>query len=369
MAHRLSSPAGEEGFPRFSPDGRQIAFTGNYDGNRDLYVLPVDGGEVRRLTHHQVRDRMLDWFPDGSALLTASPMQSGRQRYSQFYRVSASGGLPERLSVPYGAFAALSPDGGSVAYVPRSRAFRTWKRYRGGAASDIWLFDLETFESRNITDNAANDDHPMWHGETVYFLSDQGPEARYNLWAFELADGTTRQVTHFEEFDVHFPSIGPADIVFEAGGRLHLLDLASQTHRPVEIQVVTDKAHTRPRYEHPGPVRNASVSPAGKRVALEARGEIFSLPAEHGPVVNLTRTPGIAERYPAWSPDGRTLAYWTDRKGEFQLAYRAADGTGDETLVGRPTAGYGYRPIWSPDSEKVAYVDHALRLHVHVRGG
>ncbi len=370
-AQRLSSPAGEESFPRFSPDGSRIAFVGHYDGNTDIYVVPTLGGDPVRVTHHPMSDRLLGWWPDGESLLYASSMESGRQRFNQFYRVSASGGLPEKLPVPYGEFAAVSPDGGQLAYVHKSRAFRTWKRYRGGWAPDVWTFDLETFESRNLTDHPANDDQPMWHGRTVYFLSDRGPEERYNLWAYDLEGDGMRQVTRFAEHDVHFPSLGPSEIVFEAAGRLHLLDLETEEAREVDVRVVTDRSTLRPRPEGVSNVIfDQGVSPSAARALFEARGEIFSVPAEHGPVLALTRSSGVAERYPAWSPDGRQVAYWSDRSGEYELWVRPADGTGEERQVTELGPGFRYRPYWSPDSRKVAFIDQAMRIRtVDVESG
>ncbi|MCK5488423.1 MAG: PD40 domain-containing protein, partial [Gemmatimonadetes bacterium] len=188
-AQKLSSPKGEESFPRFSPDGSRIAFSGNYDGNTDVYVMPTFGGDPVRLTHHPHSDRMLDWYPDGRSVLYASAMESGRQRYRQFYKTPAEGGMPEKLPVPYGEFGMIAPDGRTLAYMPRSRDFRTWKRYRGGWNPDIWTFDLETYESHNLTNDPANDAQPMWAGETLYYLSDAGPAMRNNIWAYDRSSG------------------------------------------------------------------------------------------------------------------------------------------------------------------------------------
>jgi tricorn protease len=366
MALRLSSPQGEEMFPRFSPDGSHIAFSANYDGNTDVYVVPALGGDPVRLTHHPMEDRLIDWHPDGKRLLFASGRESGRQRYSQFFLVGLSGGLPEKLPVPYGEFGAFSADGRELAYMPQSRDFRTWKRYRGGWMPDIWVFDLQTFAAKNVTASASNDAHPMWHGDMLYFLSDRGANERHNLWAWNRASDELRQVTHFADFDIAFPAIGPGDIVFQAGGRLYLMELATEKVSEVAVHVVTDRATLKPRIEKVASLlQSASVSPTGKRAAFEARGDIFSVPAEHGPVMNLTRTSGVAERYPRWSPDGKTLAYWTDRRGEYQLAFRPADGSGAEEVVTSLGPGFRYAPHWSPDSRKVAFIDQAMRVHLY----
>lgn len=366
LATRLSSPLGEEAFPRFSPDGSRIAFSANYDGNVDAYVVATLGGEPTRLTHHPMDDRVVDWHPDGTRVLFASSRESGRQRYNQFFLVSASGGLPEKLSVPYGEFASFSPDGRQLAYLPQTQANRTWKRYRGGWAPDIWLFDLATLAARRLARHEANDEFPMWHGDRIYFLSDRGAAQRANIWVHDLASGAERQVTTFTDYDITYPAIGPADIVFQAGGRLYRLELAAERVVEVPVQVVTDRMTLKPRaVKVDGLVAGAAVSPTGKRAVFEARGEVFTVPAEHGPVLNLSRSSGVAERYPRWSPDGKTLAYWSDRTGEYELTLRPADGSGGEQTVTALGPGYRYPPHWSPDSRRIAFVDEARRIRIH----
>jgi tricorn protease len=365
-AQRLSSPSGEEALPRFSPDGSTIVFTGNYDGNADIYTIPAMGGRPVRITHHPMGDRVLDWYPDGRSILFASSMESGRQRFSQLYRVARDGGLPEKLPLAHAEFGAVSPDGRWLAFMPKERDSRTWKRYRGGRAPEIWLFNLDDYSSRNITANDANDAHPMWHSRTLYFLSDRGPNLRHNIWAYDLDSETFRQVTHFDDFDIHRPAIGPSEIVFEAGGRLHLLDLAAEEYREVEIDVVTDLATLKPHIENVSDlIFSGWVSPTGKRAVFEARGDVFTVPAEHGPIRNLTASSGTAERYPAWSPDGKHIAYWSDRSGEYELTIRPVDGSGAEERLTSLGAGYRYRPQWSPDSKKLAFVDDAKTIHFY----
>jgi tricorn protease len=365
VAVRLSSPAGVESFPRFSPDGSRIAFTAAYDGVDSVYVVPTLGGDPVRLTHHPMGDRVVGWHPDGRRVLFASSRESGRQRYNQFFLVPVTGGLPEKLAVPYGEFGAFSPDGRRFAYTPQSQDFRTWKRYRGGWAPDIWTFDLTTFASANVTINDAVDSQPMWHGGTMYFLSDRGPEMRQNLWARDEATGAVRRVTEFKDYDITFPSIGPADLVFQAGGRLYLLDLASGRFAEVPVRVTTDRMTLRPRTAKVAAlITSAAVSPSAKRAVFEARGDVFSVPAEHGPIVNLTRSSGVAERHPRWSPDGKTVAYWSDRTGEYELTVRPADGTGEERKVTSLGPGFRYGVSWSPDSRSVVYIDQAMRIRL-----
>ena len=365
-AFRLSSPRGEESFPRFSPDGSKIAFSGNYDGNTDIYLIPSMGGELQRLTHHGMPDRIIDWYPDGEAILYASSMASGRQRYSQFYRLSKEGGLPEKLPVPYGEFGSLSTDGKILAYMPISRDFRTWKRYRGGMAPDIWLFDLNQKKAKNITNNPANDAQPMWHGNTLYFLSDRGPNQRHNIWAIDMEGEDARQITHFKDFDIHFPAIGPSEIVFEAGGKLYLLDLENDNQTQVDIKVVTDQITLKSQKTNVSRlVQNAEISPKGKRALFEARGEVFSVPAEHGVVRNLTASPGVAERFPAWSPDGKHIAYWSDSSGEYELTICSAEDGSQEQKLTSYGPGYRYQIFWSPDSHKIAFIDKTMSLYIY----
>ena len=366
VAMRLSSPRGEETFPRFSPDGSRIAFSGDYDGNVDAYVVPTLGGDPVRLTYHPMDDRVIGWHPDGKRVLIASSRESGRQRYDQFYLVNADGsGVAEKLPVAYGEFGAFSPDGRQLAYMPMSQDFRTWKRYRGGWAPDIWLFDLKTNASKNITNNPANDSHPMWHGDTIYFMSDRGANQRENIWAYNLKTGATRQVTAFADFDITFPSIGPDDIVFQAGGHLYLLNLTTEKVSEANVQVVTDRATLKARIAKATPIESASVSPTGKRATFEARGDVFSVPAEHGPVLNLTHSSGVAERSPRWSPDGKTVAYWSDRSGEYELTLKPADVSGNEQKLTSLGPGFRYAPYWSPDSRRLAFIDQAMRIRIY----
>ena len=365
-AMRLSSPKGEESFPRFSPDGSQIAFSGNYDGNTDVYVVPATGGLPKRLTYHGDPDRMLQWYPDGKSILFATSRTSEKDRFNQLYKISATGGFPQKLPVPYGEFGAISPDGKTLAYIPISVDFRTWKRYRGGMNSAIWLFDLQTYAAKNITGNDSANSQPMWHGSTLYFLSDRDKNRRANIWAYDTKKDKFRQVTTFDEFDIHFPNIGPEDLVFENGGRLYLLNLTTEKYSEVNIQVLTDRATLKPRLEDVSEsVREPDISPSGKRAVFEARGEIFTVPAEHGVVRNLTHTSGIAERTPAWSPDAKTLAYFSDRSGEYELTIRPADGSGAEETLTKFGPGFRYRPFWSPDSRKLVFIDQAMRIYLH----
>ena len=363
-AIRLSSPRGQESFPRFSPDGSLIGYNAAYDGNTDIYVVPAAGGTPVRVTNHGFPDRLIDWYPDGKRLLFASSQESGKQRFSQFYAVPATGGLPAKLPVPYGEIAGLSPDGTKIVYTPQTQAFRTWKRYRGGWAPDLWMFDLATLASERIAPSDASDEFPMWHAGTLYFLSDRGPESRANIWAYDLASKTARQVTRFTDFDIHFPALGPSDIVFEAGGKLFLLGLADEKLREVPVRVVTDEVTLRPRTVNAAGLLQWVSQPAGKRALVQARGDIFSVPAENGPVFNLTRTPGAAERFPSISPDGKSAAYWSDASGEYELVIVDLEKPGSARVVTSYGPGFRYRIDWSPDGKKVAFVDQTMNINV-----
>ncbi len=364
-ATRLSSPKGQEVFPRFSPDGSRIAYSANYDGNNDVYVIPTTGGMPVRVTNHGMPDRVLDWYPDGSKILFSSMMNSGRQRFSQFYAVAPTGGLPAQLPVPYGEFGTISPDGKSIAYTPRSRAHRTWKRYRGGTAPDIYVFDLNKMTAQGVALDPANDEFPMWSGNKIYFLSDRGDSQRGNIWSVNLDGSGLKQITNFKDFDVHYPAMGPADIVFEAGGLLHVLNLKDDSYKAIDVKVVTDEITLLPRLENAADlVQNVSVAPDGKRAVFTARGDVFSVPAENGPVINLTQTPGVAERYAAWSPDGKSAAYWSDASGEYELTIRDI-ASASEKKVTSYGPGYRYEIFWSPNSKMVAFTDQAMKVWVY----
>ncbi|MGH7619879.1 MAG: S41 family peptidase, partial [Gemmatimonadaceae bacterium] len=364
-ADRLTTAKGEESFPRFSPDGTQIAFTGDYDGNEDVYVMPVTGGEPKRVTYHPSVDRVVAWYPDGKSLLIASGRTSETNRYNKFFKISKDGGLATQLSIPYGEFASFSPDGRSLAYLPEAVDARTWKRYRGGWAPDVWTFDLEKGTATNITHDDANDGPPMWHGNTIYFLSDRAKNLRGNIWAYDTQKKAFHQVTTFDDFDVKYPSLGPSDIVFQAGDRMYLLDLATEKTHEVAARVVTDRSMLRAEsHAVANEIADFMISPTGKRAGFEAHGDVFTVPAENGVTHDLTQTSNAAERTPAWSPDGKSVAYWTDKTGEYQLAIRNADGSGEERIVTKLGPGFRYRPYWSPDSKKVAFIDQTMRIQV-----
>ncbi len=401
VATPLASPPGLESLPRFSPDGKTIAFVGNYDGNRDIYTLPVTGGVPFRVTHHPAAESLAGWSPDGQKLLFFTSAMQGIARQTRLFTVPATGGMPEPLPMPYAAFGSFSPDGSKIAYNPLSIDTRTWKRYRGGMAPDVWIFDLNANTAKQITDWEGTDTLPMWHGDSIYYLSDQGPEHRLNIWKHDTGSGKHTQVTTFKDDDVRWPSLGPGDnaegeIVFQLGAEMRLLNLTTAQSRAVSVEIPGARASIRPRtVDASRHIQGYDLSPTGKRVALAARGEIWSAPAKEGTVRNLTRTQGVNERSPAWSPDGRWIAYFSDATGEYELYVRPSDakepeakkddkkdeGTGDEkpeAAKGAPDSkaepkaeprkltslgeGFRFNPTWSPDSKRIAFTDMANRL-------
>ena len=365
-AIRLSSPAGEEMFPKFSADGKKIAFTGNYDGNADVYVIPVSGGTPARLTYHGYTDRVVNWTPDSKRILFASSRESGKMRFNQFYTIDAGGGPAEKLPLAYGEYGDYSPDGKQIAVVFRTQVFRNWKRYRGGTTADIYLYNFDKKTSENISaDNDAGDEFPMWHKNYIYFISDRGKELRQNLWRYDLNKKSFEQLTHHKDYDIHFPSIGPDDIVYEQAGKLKLFNLSSQKEKDVEVTLVTDNMALKPRVENvQAYIQNASISPDGKRALIEARGEIFSVPAAEGFVKNLTMTPGVAERYSAWSPDGSKIAYWSDATGEYELMIRDEAGNEEAVRITNYGPGFRYNLFWAPDNKKIAFIDKASQINI-----
>lgn len=369
-ARPLSSPAGSEAFPRFSPDGKTIAFIGNYDGNVDIYTLPVAGGIPFRVTYHPRAEGLCDWTNNGKLIFNNFGM-GYHPRTRLLYTVSPDGGLPEKMPVPYGGIGSISDDGRMLAYIPYTRDSRTWKRYAGGMATDIWLYNLEDNSARRVTVWEGTDSFPMWHGNTLYYLSDGGPNHRLNIWVYNVSTGERRQVTEHADYDVKWPAMGPGpsgggEIVYQVSSDLVLLDLATEQERTVEVNVPGDRPLTRRQAKDVSDlISNRAISSTGKRVVVEARGDIWTLPAENGSPVNLTRTDNVAERDPSWSPDGRWIAYFTDESGEYEMFIRQSDGLGEPKRLMGQGSGFLFDPVWSPDSKQIALWDKTGRLYVH----
>lgn len=361
----VAAPAAGLRNPRFSPDGALVAFTGNYDGNDDIYTIPTVGGEAHRITHHPGPDELTNWTADGR-LTFSNPGMTPYGRFSKLLTVSARGGIPEALPVPYGEDAMISPDGRFLAYTPSSTNRRTWKRYRGGWAQDIWLFDLQTKSAKKITDWEGTDTYPMWaDGKTVFYLSDNGPEHRLNIWKYDIPSGKRRQVTKFTDYDIKNPSFGAGAIVFQQGAKLRLLDIATEKVTAVDITIPGDRPTLRPKVvDARANIENMSLSPSAKRVAVEARGDIWSNPAKEGAPRNLTHTSGARERNPLWSPDGANIVFFSDITGEYELFTMPADGKGEPKQLTKARLPYPTTGRFSPDGKRLTIIDKSGTLHL-----
>jgi tricorn protease len=375
IARRLTSSPGYEMFPRFSPDGKWIAFTGQYDGNTEVYVIPSEGGVPRRLTftatlrRDDVSDRMgpnnivMGWKHDGKHIVFRSRMKEHNDFIGQLYTVALDGGLPEQLPLPRGGFCSFSPDDQKLAYNRVFREFRTWKRYRGGMADDIWTYDFQTKKTENITNNPAQDIIPMWSGNRIYFLSDRDDSQRMNLFVHDLGTRGTRQLTHYADYDIKFPSLGDRVIVFEKGGYLYRFDLASEKAEKVPVRILEDEVGGRAGIVSvAGKVTNFEIAPDGKRALFGARGDIFTVPAKDGATRNLTQTPGVHERNSKWSPDGKLIAYISDATGEDEIYVVPQNGSGPARQLTTGGDNYKYELEWSPDSKKLLWSDRKQRL-------
>ncbi len=360
VARRLTAHPGDEIFAKFSPDGKWIAFTGEYDGNADVYVIPTEGGEPRRLTFHPGNDFVLGWTPDSKKILFRSARASAPPAYTRLFLISLDGGVPELLPVPRASLTSFSPDGQKVAFTPTSQEFRTWKRYRGGWSPAIGIYDLKKNTYEQLPKTNGMDMFPMWHGNTIYFISDR--DGAMNLYRYDLGNKQTKKLSSYKEYDVKWPSLGPDAIVYENGGLLYSLDLSSEKVSHIAVTVNSDDIEARPEIKTVAErIRTFHLSPSGVRAVFEARGEIFTLPVEHGSARNLTQTPGVHELNPVWSPDGKWIAYLSDRTGEYEIYLRPQKG-GDEVRVTSDGSVYRYGPLWAPDNKRLLYWDKKLRL-------
>lgn len=402
-ARRITSDAGRELFPKFSPDGKWIAYTGQYDGNFNVYVMPAEGGQPRQLTFYQgaarpLSDRMgihnevVAWTPDSTRVLFLSRRDSPNVWTKRLFTVSINGGQPEALALDQGGLASFNSDGTKIAYNRIFRNFRTWKRYTGGLAQDIYLYDLKNnVLEQTIPHTEYTDTFPMWHGNTIYFTSDRGAEHRLNIYSFDIASKQIEQVTHFTDFDVMWPSLGENTIVFENGGYLYLLDLTSRQTRKLSITLPGERDLAMKHWTSVANlITDLGIAPDGKRAVMAARGKVFTVPAKDGATRLLTRDEGSREKEVAWSPDGRWIAFVSDRTGEDEIYITPQDGMGNielgrvpspdpkdkakedaaakergkdkEQQITTGSRGFMFQPVWSPDSRKLAWADKDLRL-------
>ncbi|MBX7219989.1 MAG: PDZ domain-containing protein [Blastocatellia bacterium] len=372
VAERLTTGIGIETAPQFSPDGQSIAFTGEYDGNVDVYVMPAKGGTPRRVTYHPNSDTLAGWSPDGKNLLFASTRTTENFRTAQLFTIPVNGTFPTALPLPMAFEGSFSADGSQLAYVPVPRAFNAWKRYRGGLAAHIWVANLADSSVVKVPRTDSNDFNPMWIGDKVYFLSDRnGP---ITLFSYDVKTQKVTQVLENKglDFKAATASASGGVIAYEQFGSINLYDLQSGTAKKVEITIEGDMPGVRPRFDKVGEkINGAAISPTGMRAVFEARGEILTVPAEKGDIRNLTNTTGVAERDPSWSPDGKWIAYFSEESGEYALHLRSQNGQGEVRKIdlGKPPS-FFYSPTWSPDSKKIAYADKRQNLwYVEVEKG
>ena len=372
QATRLTSHIGYEMFARFSPDSKTIAFTGEYDGNREVYLIPAQGGEPVRLTYSSTNgrddlgDRMgpnnivMAWSKDGKKIVYRN--RTGDGFPGKLWTISPDGGMPEQIPLPEGGFCSYSPDGKKLAYNRVMREFRTWKYYRGGMADDIWVYDPAAKKVENVTNNVAQDIFPMWIGEEIFFISDR--DMTMNLFVYNTRTKQTEKVTNFTDYDIKFPSTNGEIIVFEKGGYLYKFDPKSRQSQKISIELTSDNIYGRQEMKDvsgKASARAASIPSDGSRVAVTARGEVFTVPVGEGVVRNITRTPGSNDRSAVWSPDGKYIAYIGDATGETEVYLQPAEG-GKPVQLTKNNDTYIRRVQWSPDSKKIYYSDRKNRL-------
>ena len=356
-AERLTSFAGVASHPELSPDGTQIAFSGRYNGQTDVYVMPAAGGAPERLTYHPGSDVVQGWTPDGAQVVFASGRDSAPASYQRFWTIGPGDATPDPLPIPRGDVGGFSPDGSHFVYQPITRWQDHWRGYRGGQVHPIWMLDMETYEHTEIPFEGTIDTAPVWIEDTVYFLSDRAANMVMNVYAYNTRTESMRQVTAHTNFDVKSLDVHGSTLVYEQGGYLHHHDLQQDAHAQLQVTVRGDFPWAREQWKQVGSMAsNASLSPNGVRAVIEARGEIFTLPADEGSWRNLSQASGAADRYPAWSPDGTEIAWFTDRDGEYALRITDQQG-GDARSIALPGNAFYYHPKWSPNGEHLLFTD------------
>lgn len=373
IARKLTTHVGYEMFPHFSPDGKTIAFTGQYDGNTEVFSIPAEGGTPKRLTYtatlnrDDISDRMgpnnivMAWTPDGSMIVYRSRKQSFNDFKGQLFMVPANGGMSQEVPLSTGGFCSFSPDGKKLAFNRVFREFRTWKYYKGGMADDIWIFDYDTKEVVNVTNNPAQDIIPMWIGDEIFFLSDR--DRTMNLFVYNTKTKNIEKVTNYTDYDIKFPSFDRNTIVFEKGGYLYAFDVKTRTTQKINVTIADDQNYSRSAMVDAGKrITKADLSPNGERVVFSARGDIFTLPSEKGITYNLTATSDAHEREATWSPDGKWIAFLSDKTGEYEIYIQPQDGSAPATQVTSGINNYIFSIKWSPDSKKILFSDRLGRL-------
>ena len=370
-AARLTTGTGIETDPVFSPDGNTIAFTGEYDGNTDVFVMPAVGGVPKRLTYHPQADAAVGWTPDGKSVIFRSNRESTSPRYTKLFKVSLEGGLPTALPLPMAFSGKYSADGKRFAYSPvggaspfNYAAYVAWRNYRGGLASSVWIADMATLDVVKVPRERSNNFNPMWVDNQVYFLSDRnGP---VSLYRFDPATKSLTEVVKNDGADIRSASAAPGGIVYDRFGELFLYDTASGQARRISVDVSADLPEVRPRISPADrDIQNFRISPTGVRAVFEAHGDIFTVPAKESTTRDITGTPGAMEREPAWSPDGQSIAYFSDESGQYALHVRSQTGAGEvKKFPLANEATYYFRPVWSPDSKLIAFHDNKMNIWI-----
>jgi len=359
-ACRLTFSDGRESYPEISPDGKLIAFTGEYDGNSDVYVMNINGGDITRLTYHPGTDEVVGWNASKNKIMFTSGRYS-TSRYIKMFMISPDGTGLEEMIMYDAARGSFSPDGNRIAYNKDSQDNATWKRYTGGRAQEIFIYDLKRNEETNISNYEGSDRWPMWIGDKIYFSSDR--DRVLNIWSYDTGSGKIEQVTKHTEYDVRHPDFGGNKIVYELGGDIWALDLASGTTAKIPVQVLNDMEERRPFMKDIShDITHADISPTGSRALIVARGEIFTLPEKEGPARNLTNSSGAHDKDAVWSPDGNWIAYFSDMSGEYELYITRPDGSEEPVKLTSHKDGYRHTIKWSPDSKKIAWTDQTLTL-------
>lgn len=371
LARRITSSEGLEMTPRFSPDGKTIAFSAEYDGNREIYTMPSEGGTAKRITYSMdiqgLPERMgpdkiiMQWTKDANSILYRSRHESWQAWTGKLFTVNKNGGLPKMVQVPVAGFATFSPDESKIAYNRVFREFRTWKRYRGGQADDIWIYDLKSKELKNITNNPAQDIIPMWVGDKVYYLSDR--DKVMNLFVYNLKTGENKKVTNFTDYDVKYPSMGAKHIAFDCGGFVYLVDYATDSVKKVSIEISEDFPQLRSSLQNvKDKIQTFDLSNDGKRAVFSARGDVFTVPTGKGFTKNYTKSSNSHERNVTYSPDGKWIAYISDKSGEDEIYLQSSN---DDKVIQltNNSISYRYELLWSPDSKKILTSDKSLRLY------
>src|SRR5690554_20447 len=370
-AKRLTSHPGLEIFPKISPDGKWIAFSAEYSGSRQIWIMPSEGGAARQLTFYNSLGMMpprggydnvvLDWTPDSKSILFRANRTSFGERNGKYFTVSINGGMEESLPIVNGGFATFSPDGKELCFTPVDREFRTWKRYKGGRATELWRYNLTKNSSEQITNWNGSDQWPTWYGDNIYYASDR--DTRLNIWSHNTATGEDTQITKHTDFDVMWPSGHNGKIVYENGGMLYVLNLQTGVTEKVTVSIKYDNPNLQSGFRNVKDfVGSFSLSPTGKRALIEARGDIFSVPAENGEIINITNTQGVREISPVWSPNGKQIAFYSDQTGEYEL-YLVENKKGSEPRqITKGSKAWKNQAEWSPKSTHLVYSDRTMTL-------